>query len=50
MSQPMAEQASQLTFTDQKIRSFAELEPGWHFGDGIAPKRETIEVALVLNK
>lgn len=50
MSQPIAETASQLNFTDQKIRDFGDLQRGWHFGEGVAPERETIETALVLNR
>ena len=50
MSQPIAEIASQLTFIDQKILGFADLQRGWHFGEGVAPERESIETALVLNR
>ena len=31
--------------TIQKVRAFAELREGWHFGEGMAPSEERIEQA-----
>lgn len=41
--------ARQLNFTAAKIRAFADLQPGWHFGSGRGPSPEAISGALFLN-
>ena len=33
----------------QKIRSFAELPEGWHFGEGVGATRAAVDSALVIN-
>lgn len=39
-----------LSDTEQKIQNFKNLNQGWHFGEGIAPSSETIDIALGLVK
>ena len=34
--------------TEEKIRSFAALPPGWHFGQGVPPPPERVDQALRL--
>ena len=33
----------------QKIRSFAELPEGWHFGEGVGATEAAVDLALVIN-
>jgi hypothetical protein len=35
--------------TESKIRSFSTLQNGWHYGEGKAPSREMIDVAIGWN-
>jgi hypothetical protein len=35
--------------TEEKIRTFADLQVGWHYGNGIRPSDKAIEKALILN-
>ena len=36
--------------TSDKIKQFSNLQSGWHYGEGIAPKPEIIDLALLLNR
>jgi hypothetical protein len=34
--------------TAEKVLSFGSLRPGWHYGEGVAPKQKAIEAALTI--
>ena len=47
---PMIPKSNNNEVIRQKILNFRNLEPGWHFGEGVTPSDQVINTAIRLNK